>query len=146
MAIGKREVEGTPVGFSTSSAQKRDRLPLFMLHQLDGRGAGAGVQLGIWEEEMSLVTRYPVLPQQVRVTTCLIGWGMGKGKDAEDLQEISPEWERTSPGVSGLEKPGSIPVHWLMFGREGPSGTLSWAKTNGKSTPSSTREEAVRNQ
>ena len=37
-------------------------------------------------------------------------------------------WERTDPGVSGLEKPGSIPVHWLMVGREGPSGTLSWAK------------------
>lgn len=99
MAIGKREVEGTPVCFLTSSAQKRDRLPLLMLHRLDGRGAGAGVQLGIWEEEMSLVTRYPILLQQVRMTTCLIGWGMGKGKDAQDLQEISPEWERTGPGA-----------------------------------------------
>ena len=70
----------------------------------DGRGAGAGVQMASWEEEMSLVTRYPVLLQRVRVTTCLIGWGVGRGKNAQDLQEISPEWERTDPGVSGYKK------------------------------------------
>ena len=58
---------------SERAAQKRDRLPLLMCHQLDGRGAGAGVQMASWEEEMSLVTRYPVLLQRVRVTTCLIG-------------------------------------------------------------------------
>lgn len=91
VATGKREVEGTPVCFLTSSAQKRDRLPLLMCHQLDGRGGGAGVQMASWEEEMSLLTRYPVLLQRVRMTTCLIAWGMGRRKDAQDLQEILGE-------------------------------------------------------
>lgn len=44
-----------------------------------------------WEEEMSLLTRYPVLLQRVRMTTCLIAWGMGRRKDAQDLQEILGE-------------------------------------------------------
>lgn len=44
-----------------------------------------------WEEEMSLLTRYPVLLQRVRMTTCLTAWGMGRRKDAQDLQEILGE-------------------------------------------------------